>query len=75
MVSRDKTIGHALSLPQKRRTYGACATAFAIICTGVQQGNVTVPKEYVLREPTCSSANRDRAGGAGPVQIGGSGFT
>ena len=46
MVSRDKTIGHALSLSQKRRTYGACATAFAIICTGVQQGNVTAPKEY-----------------------------
>ena len=28
-----------------------------------------------VREPTCSSANRDRAGGAGPVQTGGSGFT
>ena len=30
---------------------------------------------HMLREPTCSSANRDRAGGAGPVQTGGSGFT
>ena len=30
---------------------------------------------HMLREPTNSSANRDRAGGAGPVQTGGSGFT
>ena len=30
---------------------------------------------HMLQEPTCSSANRDRAGGAGPVQAGGSGLT
>ena len=43
-------------------------------CTAVDRCSDSIPA-HMLREPTCSSANRDRAGVASPVQAGGSGLT
>ena len=80
MPSNDEKISRGcapdpLTPGQVRGVLKGCCRAYVWCLTAPLWTDVPTLFRHMLREPTCSSANRDRAGGAGPVQTGGSGFT